>query len=355
MTTGVTEIVSRVAGPSHFRTWVRDFEVPDNRKAVWQVVNTFVPFVGLWILIFFSMGVSWWLVSLLAMLAGVLLLRIFVIFHDCGHGVFFSTLRANDLMGFLCGVLVLTPYRQWHRDHADHHAKAGNLDGRGPGEVWTMTVDEFLQAPDWKKRLYRLWRNPFFLFGCVPTLFFVFAQRLPMRTSSLRLKQSVWLMNAAVATQALLLMLVFGVVPYLFIQVIVIAVAGGAGFWMFYVQHQFESVCWERGDDWDYTAAALRGSSFYELPRVLQWCTGNIGFHHVHHFFPRIPNYHLEQCHLSLPLFKEVPVVTLAASLRTVKLKLWDESSRRLVRFCDLDGLTYQNGHQGDAVVLDDS
>ena len=212
---------------SDLRMLVRDFEIPDNRKAVWQTANTVVPFVAMWFLMYFAFTVSWWLVALIAVVSGVLLLRIFIIFHDCGHGVFFRSLRANDRMGFLCGVLVFTPYGQWHRDHADHHATAGNLDGRGPGEVWTMTVDEFMRASRWNKRLYRLMRNPLVLFGIVPTLFFVFIQRLPMRTSSARLKRSVWIMNAAIAVQVTLLMLVFGVIPYLFMQTIVIAVAGG--------------------------------------------------------------------------------------------------------------------------------
>lgn len=354
MMTDATKVGSGTP-PSDVRMSVRRFEIPDNRKAVGQTVNTLVPFVALWFSMHFAFAVSWWLVALLAVVTGVFLLRIFIIFHDCGHGVFFRSPRANDRMGFLCGVLVFTPYGQWHRDHADHHATAGNLDGRGPGEVWTMTVDEFLRASRWKKILYRLMRNPLVLFGIVPTLFFVFIQRLPMRTSSARLKKSVWIMNAAIAVQITLLMLVFGVMPYLFIQAIVIAVAGGAGFWLFYVQHQFEAVCWERGNGWDYTAAALHGSSYYKLPRVLQWCTGNIGFHHVHHLFPRIPNYHLEPCHLAVDLFREVPVVTLASSFNTIKLKLWDESSRRLVRFCELDDLTARPDQRTAAVVLDDS
>lgn len=296
---------------------------------------------------YFGLSVSWWLVLPLAVLAGVLLIRIFIIFHDCGHGSFFSSTRANQVVGFLCGLLVLTPYRQWHGDHADHHATAGNLDGRGPGEVWTMTVVEFQQANPWTQRMYRLMRNPVFLFGIVPTLFFVVLQRFPSRATSRHLKQSVWVMNVAAAAQAGALMAVFGVVPYLILQTIVIAVAGGAGFWLFYVQHQFEDVQWKRGRQWTYASAALHGSSYYKLPLALKWCTGNIGFHHVHHLFPRIPNYHLEKCHHLLPAFRDVPVLTLKASLGTMKLKLWDENAGRMVRFKDI--------HQVQAIGKDDA
>ena len=324
---------------SDLRRQTREFEVPCNRRASWQLLNSVAPFVALWTLMYFGLSVSWWLVSLFAILAGVFLIRIFIIFHDCGHGVFFSSMRANQFVGFFCGLLVFTPYRQWHRDHADHHAKTGNLDGRGPGEVWTMTVDEFLQAPLWKQQIYRLMRNPLFLFGVVPVLFFVVLQRLPKRASCPQLRQSIWIMNLAALVYVSLMIGLFGIGSYLFIQMIVIAVAGGAGFWLFYVQHQFETVRWEWSEDWDYTDAALHGSSYYKLPRLLQWCTGNIGFHHVHHLFPRIPNYNLERCHNALPILQDTPVVTLRSSLGAVKLKLWDECSNRLIRFSELKNI----------------
>lgn len=336
---------------AELRQQVKAFEIPSNLRAGWQLLNSMSSFIALWVLMYILLDVSWWVVSLLALLAGVVLIRIFIIFHDCGHGVFFSSMRANHLVGFFCGLLVFTPYRQWHRDHADHHATTGNLDGRGPGEVWTMTVDEFLEAPRWKQCLYRMMRNPLFLFGVVPGLFFVVLQRVPMRASSPQLKQSVWIMNFAAAIYVTLMMVAFGVGPYLFIQSIVIVVAGGAGFWLFYVQHQFESVLWKRSEDWDYTDAALQGSSYYKLPRILQWCTGNIGFHHVHHLFPRVPNYHLEKCHHALPVFQRVPVITLVSSFSTLKLKLWDECSSRLVRFCDVESLVREQQDASRRVV----
>lgn len=336
---------------AELRQQAMEFETPSNLKASWQLLNSLVLFITLWVLMYFLRDVSWWIVSPLAVLAGVVLIRIFIIFHDCGHGVFFSSMRANHWVGFFCGLLVFTPYRQWHREHADHHATTGNLDGRGPGEVWTMTVDEYVGAPLWKQRLYRMMRNPFFLFGVVPGLFFVVLQRLPVRASSRQHKQSVWIMNIAAATYVSLMMAVFGVGAYLLIQAIVIAVAGGAGFWLFYVQHQFETVLWTRSENWDYTNAALEGSSYYKLPRLLQWCTGNIGFHHVHHLFPRIPNYHLEKCHNALPVLQQVPVITLASSFGTLKLKLWDECSHRLVRFCDVQNLDREQQGLSKSIV----
>ncbi|MAI72715.1 MAG: fatty acid desaturase [Rhodopirellula sp.] len=339
---------------SELRQQAREFETPSNLKASWQLLNSMVLFIALWGLMHFLLDVSWWLVASVAVLAGVVLIRIFIIFHDCGHGVFFSSMRANHWVGFFCGLLVFTPYRQWHRDHADHHHNTGNLDGRGPGEVWTMTVDEFLEAPRWKQYLYRMMRNPLFLFGVVPLLFFVVLQRLPTRASSLQLKQSIWIMNIAAVIYVSLMMVMFGVVPYLYIQTIVIVVAAGAGFWLFYVQHQFETVLWKRSAAWDYTDAALQGSSYYKLPLPLQWCTGNIGFHHVHHLFPRIPNYYLEDCHNALPILQQVPVVTLTASFGTLKLKLWDECSHRLVRFSDVKHVGREERDAGRSVVVEE-
>ena len=345
---------AHLTAPAELRQQAQEFETPSNFRAIWQLLNSMVLFIALWGLMYYLVDVSRWLVALAACLAGVVLIRIFIIFHDCGHGVFFTSVRANYWVGFFCGLLVFTPFRQWHRDHADHHAKTGNLDGRGPGEVWTMTVEEFLRAPVWKQRLYRMMRNPFFLFGVVPVLFFVVLQRLPTRATSPQLKRSIWTMNFAVVIYVSLMMALFGVVPYLVIQVIVIGVAGGAGFWLFYVQHQFDSVLWARTEDWDYTDAALQGSSYYKLPRLLQWCTGNIGFHHVHHLFPRIPNYYLEKCHNALPVLQQVPVITLASSVGTLKLKLWDECSHRLVRFCDVENLVTDDEDASGPMEVDE-
>jgi acyl-lipid omega-6 desaturase (Delta-12 desaturase) len=310
---------------------VAEFQKPSRTRASWQIVNTLGGYALLWVLMYFTLNISWWLTLPLAVLAGGLLVRAFIIFHDCGHGSFFRSRRVNDFWGFVSGVLTFTPYYHWRWEHALHHASSGDLDRRGTGDVWTMTVQEYLEAGRWKRFAYRLARNPFVLFVLAPVYVFLIEQRFATSGASRRERHSVWAMNVAVFAMAASLALVFGVLPYLVIQTIVVAVAGSAGIWLFYVQHQFEDAYWERADAWDYTDAALKGSSFYKLPKVLQWFSGNIGFHHIHHLSPRIPNYNLERCHKSHPMFQEVKAVTLRSSLKSLSYRLWDESSRELV------------------------
>ena len=329
----------RVSRISELKPLINEYQVASNGKAIRQVANTLGPYLFLWFLMYLSLQVSWWLVVPIAVLAGAFLVRIFIIFHDCGHGSYFSSPRANTIMGFFCGMLVFTPYEQWRREHAAHHATAGNLDRRGLGDMWTMTVDEYQQASLWKRILYRVMRNPFFLFVIAPVYMFIVSQRIPSRSTQRRERRSIWQMNLAVFVMVSAMMAIFGVVPYIVIQLIVIAIGGSAGFWLFYVQHQFEGVYWERDENWDFIDAALLGSSFYKLPGILQWFSGNIGFHHIHHLGPRIPNYNLERCHDSHPMFREVPAITLISSLSAMSVHLWDESSHRLVAFRELAAL----------------
>ena len=321
------------AGKTAWRDIVAKFQMPSNGRALWQIANTFVPYALLWYLMYLSAAVSWWLTLPLAVLAGAFLVRIFIIFHDCGHGSYFKSRRANALVGFVAGVLSFTPYHHWRWEHAIHHGTVGDLDRRGTGDIWTMTVQEYLEASRWNRFAYRLARNPFVLFVLAPLFVFLVMQRFPAPAANPRERISVWWMNLAILCMAVGLSWVFGLGAYLLIQLTVTMVAGSAGIWMFYVQHQFEDVYWERGKDWDYTAAALQGSSFYKLPRILQWFSGNIGFHHIHHLNPRIPNYNLQRCHEADPLFQQVKPITLFPSLRTVNFRLWDERSRKLVGF----------------------
>jgi omega-6 fatty acid desaturase (delta-12 desaturase) len=323
-------------GPRDKAEWRRIVEAcrePSTGRALWQLANTLIPYAGLWALMYYSLSVSWWTTVPLAALAGALLVRIFIIFHDCGHGSYFRSQRANDLVGFITGVLTFTPYYHWRWEHAIHHTTAGHLDKRGTGDVWTMTVQEYLEASRWKRFAYRLARNPFVLFVLAPVYLFWVEQRIPSLKANARERQSVWWTNLAILCLAIAMSWIFGVIPYLLIQLMVSGVAGAIGVWLFYVQHQFEDVYWERGVDWDYTAAALQGSSYYQLPRVLQWFTGNIGFHHIHHLSARIPNYNLQRCHEADPLFQQVKAVTLLSSLRSLTLRLWDEQSRKLVGY----------------------
>jgi omega-6 fatty acid desaturase (delta-12 desaturase) len=312
---------------------VAKYQKPALGRGLWQVINTLVPYAALWVLMPLSATLSWWLAIPLAVLAGAFLVRVFIIFHDCGHGSFFSSRKANDLVGFITGVLTFTPYRHWSREHAIHHATSGDLDRRGTGDVWTLTVQEYLEASRWKRFAYRLARNPFILFGIAPLYLFAIKQRFPGSKAGQRERRSVAWTNLAILAMGVGLSLAWGFKTYLLLQLIVLMVAGSAGVWLFYVQHQFEDVHWERGEDWDYSTAALKGSSFYKLPKVLQWFSGNIGFHHIHHLSPSIPNYHLEKCHQAEQLFQTVKPVTLFGSFKSFTYRLWDEQRRKLVGY----------------------
>jgi omega-6 fatty acid desaturase (delta-12 desaturase) len=268
-----------------------------------------------------------------AILAGGFLVRIFIIFHDCTHNSFFRSRRANEIWGFLTGVLCFTPFHHWKWEHTVHHAHSGDLDGRGLGDIWTLTVDEYLAASKFTRLRYRLNRNPIVLFLIAPTFLFIVLNRFTSPGASRRAVLSVHLTTVAILIFGCGLSAIFGWKIFLLIQFAVLFVASAAGVWLFYVQHQFEGVQWERSEDWNFAESALNGSSFYRLPRILQWFSGNIGFHHLHHLSPQIPNYHLENCHKTHPLFGAVPEITLRSSLKSFHFRLWDEEGRRLVGF----------------------
>jgi omega-6 fatty acid desaturase (delta-12 desaturase) len=318
---------------SEWKKIVAKYTVPSLPKAIWQVVNTLVPYVALWVGMVMSLSVSYWLTLGLAVIAGLLLVRVFIIFHDCGHGSFFKSQRANDILGFIMGMLTFTPYRHWTWQHSVHHQTSGDLDRRGEGDIWTLTVNEYLASSRLRRFFYRLTRNPFVMFGVAPLVLFYGWQRIPSPRAKGRDRKSVMAMNLALALMVGGMMWLIGWKEYLMIQVPVTLVAGIAGIWMFYVQHQFEDVYWEHRDDWDYTTAALEGSSYYKLPKVLQWFTGNIGFHHIHHLSSRVPNYYLEDCHNSHPLFYNVKPITLRSSLKCINLRLYDEESKQLIGY----------------------
>jgi len=309
------------------------YQKPSVGRGVWQIVNTLIPYAALWYLMYLSSSVSWWLVVPLAILAAGFMVRVFIIHHDCGHGSFFKYSKANDVLGFITGVLTFAPYYHWRWEHALHHATSGDLDRRGMGDIWTLTVQEYLESSRWRRFAYRLARNPAVLFVIAPLFMFLVKHRFPKAKASQRERHSVYWTNLAILGLAAGLSWIFGLKAYLLIQLMVVGVAGSAGVWLFYVQHQFEGVYWERAEEWDYTAAALQGSSFYKLPKVLQWFSGNIGFHHIHHLSPRIPNYHLERCHKAEPLFQSVKTVTLFSSFKSLTFRLWDEQRRKLVGY----------------------
>jgi acyl-lipid omega-6 desaturase (Delta-12 desaturase) len=312
---------------------VARFQAASLWRARWQVINSFVPYAVLWYAMDRALVLSYWLMLPIAILAAGFLARIFIIFHDCGHSSFFKSKRANNATGTIAGLLNLTPYLHWRWQHALHHGTAGDLDRRGSGDIWTLTVQEYLQSTRWRRFAYRLARNPIVLFVIAPLFVFVVHHRFAVSSAPKRERQSVRRTNWALLGITLVMSAVIGLKALLLIQLTVSAVAGALGLWLFYVQHQFEGAYWARSDDWSYTAAALQGSSFYKLPRILQWFTGNIGFHHIHHLSPRIPNYHLQQCHEADPFFQTIKPVTLLGSLKCLSFRLWDEQRNAFVGF----------------------
>jgi omega-6 fatty acid desaturase (delta-12 desaturase) len=322
---------------SDWKNIIAEYQNASTGRAVWQIVNTLVPYVLLWCIMYFTVSVSWWLTLPLALLSGGFLIRLFIIFHDCGHGSFFKSKRANNIWGFVSGLLTFTPFHHWRWEHAIHHATSGDLDRRGTGDIPTMTVQEYLQSSRGKRLAYRMTRNPFVLFVLAPLYMFLVRNRWAKADANRRERLSVYWMNFAILVMAAGMTAIFGLKAYVLIQFTALLVAGGTGFWLFYVQHQFEGVYWERRENWDHTAAALEGSSFYKLPRVLQWFSGNIGFHHIHHLSSRIPNYNLEKCHRANPCFQTVKTVSLFASFKSLTFRLWDEQRRMLVGFRGLN------------------
>lgn len=303
------------------------------RIALWQLANTLVPLAALWVAMAYCAEYSLLAALPLAVIAGLFLVRTFIIFHDCGHGSFFRSRWANDVAGVVTGLLVITPYHQWRWEHAQHHATSGDLDRREVGDVWTMTLEEYRAASPSLRLRYRFARNPLVLFLVAPFWLFVLKQRRPNANASPFIKRTVWYTNLALVVKATLFSLWIGFGPYLALQLTAVAVAGAGGVWLFFVQHQFDGVYWGRSKDWDYTEAALKGSSFYDLPAVLRWFSGNIGYHHLHHLSPRIPNYELVACHEHAGISDTVEPLTLLGSLRSTRLHLWDEARRKLVSF----------------------
>jgi omega-6 fatty acid desaturase (delta-12 desaturase) len=307
-----------------------------DRTAWFQLLSTLGLFALVWSVTYLGVEhVGWWVALALAPLTGLLMVRVFIVQHDCGHGSFFRSKTMNDRVGAWLGILTLTPYHYWKRTHAVHHASSGDLDRRGMGDIATLTVAEYRSRP-WRSRLaYRLYRHPLVLLGLGPVYLFLLKHRLPLDIprSWRREWRSVMVTDAAIAAVLVAAWATIGLDRFLLIQLPVAIAMGTAGVWLFYVQHQFEDTFWARRADWSFAAAALEGSSFYDLPPVLHWFTGNIGYHHIHHLASRIPNYRLPACFREVPELQNAPRLTLAESLRCLRLRLWNEDARRLVGF----------------------
>lgn len=324
---------AKIINKNELQKIIRRYRQPDARRSWFQVINSVGPYVLLWILMIVSLNYSYWITLLLAIPAAGFMVRIFIIFHDCGHGSFFKSQRLNDSLGIITGLITFTPYYRWRHDHAIHHATAGDLDRRGTGDVWTLTIDEYQDLPRLKRLAYRLVRNPVIMFTIGSLGMFLIGHRFPSSKDGAREWQSVHWTNLALAGIAALMTALIGIRAYVLIQLPILMLATSAGVWLFYVQHQFEGVYWERHENWDFVSAALKGSSFYKLPKLLQWFTGNIGFHHIHHYNPGIPNYFLEDCQKKIRFFQQVKPITLRTSLKALNFRLWDEQNRRLVGF----------------------
>jgi omega-6 fatty acid desaturase (delta-12 desaturase) len=281
----------------------------------------------------------YWITLLLAVVGGGVLVRIFILFHDCCHGSFFESRRANTILGYCAGILAFTPFEDWRHAHNRHHATAADLDRRGIGDIWTMTTEEYLAAPRRTRHAYRFYRNPFVLIGLGSVFLFLLLQRFAKRGAGKKERKSVLRTNVALLVIVAAASWTIGLQTYLMIQLPIIFIAGSLGLWLFYIQHQFEDVYWVRHGSWDPLKVALEGSSYFKLPKILQWFTGNIGLHHIHHVRPNIPNYHLQQCHDDIAAFQAVNAITLRTSFRSLRLGLYDEQNKKLVSFRSLAGL----------------
>jgi omega-6 fatty acid desaturase (delta-12 desaturase) len=320
------------------RAWLRilaRYRQPNRFRSAVELVITVVPLAVLWALTWLAVEYGFWWGLVLIIPAAGFLVRLFMIQHDCGHGSFFAHRQTDDWIGRVLGVLTLTPYDYWRRSHAAHHAGAGNLDERGMGDITTLTVAEYRASSRLGKLRYRLYRHPIVMFGIGPAWLFFLQQRLPfgMMRSGLTPWVSTMATNLGIALFTAGLMWLVGVGPFLIIHLPMVTLAAAVGIWLFYVQHQFEETHWAQGPDWEFSHAALHGSSHYDLPVVLKWFTGNIGIHHVHHLSSRVPFYRLPNVLKDYPELHDVGRITLLESLRCVKLVLWDESRRKLVSF----------------------
>jgi len=317
----------------NLRKQIAPFEKSNVKTSVKQLVNTIPPFILLWVAAYYSLEISYWLSSALSIIASGFVVRIFIIFHDCCHQSFFKSRKANDILGTITGIITLFPYEKWKRDHSIHHATSSNLNKRGTGDIWIMTVEEYINASFWVRLQYRLYRNPLVMFGLGPAYLFLVSNRFNRKGARKKERINTYVTNVSVIVLYTLLCLAIGWQAFLMIQLPIMFVSGLLGIWLFYVQHQFEDSYFEEEENWDYVKAAIDGSSYYKLPKLLQWVTGNIGFHHVHHLSPKVPNYHLEKAHDSTPPLQQATTITIRSSLKALRFRLWDESRKTFVGF----------------------
>ncbi len=320
------------------------YQGADNRKALLQVANTLIPFIAVWGIMIASFSSTYWLTALLTPFAALLLVRIFIIQHDCGHGSFFSKREWNNRVGRAMSVLTWTPYDFWRKTHNMHHASSGNLDNRGFGSVETITIKEYRALPDNLKFWYRIYRNPYIMLLLGTPFFIIIGQRIPKadpfpfceikkKVTAAQIWSSVMRSNLGLVAFYGVLGLIFGFAPILLTMLPIVIMTAWMGGWLFYIQHQFEDAHWEQQEDWNLQEAAVMGSSFYDLHPILQWFTGNIGLHHIHHLNAKIPNYRLQKCMDDCPELKTLNRIRLLESFKYAKLALWDPDKKKMIKF----------------------
>ncbi|PBB07064.1 MULTISPECIES: fatty acid desaturase [Salimicrobium] len=322
---------------------VSEFAKPDTKAGIIQLLNTMVPFVTLWVLAYLSLEISAWLAVPVAILAGAFVVRIFIIFHDCTHSSFLPSQKANRTIGIISGILTLFPFDKWKRSHSIHHATSGNLDKRGTGDIWVMTVEEYLQASKRERFIYRMYRNPIVMFGFGPIYLFLISNRFNRKGAKKKERMNTYVTNISAVLIYGTIIATLGWEAFLLVQLPILYVSGMLGIWLFYVQHQFEDSYFEDESEWDFVKAAVDGSSYYRLPKVFQWISGNIGFHHVHHLSPRVPNYKLEEAHESTPPLQYATTITFLTSLESVRFRLYDTANKTFVSFREVKPLLKSN------------
>lgn len=319
------------------------------KSSIIQLLNTIIPFFVFWFIAYQTLSISFWLSLPFSIITAGFMIRSFIIFHDCTHGSFFKSKKLNDFFGTFTGVITHFAYQKWKREHSIHHATSGNLDKRGIGDIWVMTVKEYEEAGKWERLQYRLYRNPLVLFGLGPLFLFLAANRFNRKGPKRKERLNTYLINAILVGAYCLIGFTLGWHVILLVQLPIIYIAGAAGIWLFYVQHQFEDSYFENESEWDFVKAAVDGSSYYKLPKWLEWMTGSIGYHHVHHLAPRVPNYNLEKAHENTPPLHQATTITLKTSLESIKFRLYDEDNKTFITFRNMKRRLKNNRNQTSA------
>ncbi|MCB0632491.1 MAG: fatty acid desaturase [Saprospiraceae bacterium] len=315
---------------------VQKYQQADPKKAVIQLVNSFLPFLGLVVLMYFSLNWSYLFTLILAGIAAFFLVRIFIIQHDCGHQSFLKSRKWNDSIGFISSLFSTVPYRYWSRTHNAHHAHNGQIEHRGLGDTYFLTKDEYHNESKWGQIRYRIYRSPLVQFVIAPIVYFSITLRYPFTRLKgwTRIRWSFFINNLLVLTTYAALALVVGWQKLLLVHLPILFIFSLIAFWFFYIQHQHEDNYKEWQNNWDHLLASIKGSTYYKLPRFFRWLSGNIGLHHIHHLSSRIPNYHLQACADEHPILnKHARILTFRKSLKCIHHKLWDEESQRMISF----------------------